>query len=238
MYLLNLFESGTSTESSSPFIALRSVHLLFLNRCRVNWRKTYQRSWTMVSAWIFWSLDYINSLHSFWDGAWRELGVSCIVLLSLLRVAHSNCRAGWRLSTLVPRGLGLWLPEEPGGGSGPGEQSHAAVPGGAQEELHDLKSPMRFLFTRVCTPNYRQGQSPAAPCHYISFLYACGYLFWLLHKRTKKKMMHIALQMLRSKWLNGAVMFSVLFVKPYFKNCSGYVWSWAPVAFIIFLFVL
>lgn len=147
------------------------------------------------------------------------------VLMSLCSVARSNCRAGRRLVALVPRGLGLWLPEEPGGGSGPGEQSHAAIPGGAQEELHDLTYPHEIpVYARMHTPNYRQGQSLAAPCHYISFC-TCVVIYSGFYARGRKKMMHIALKMLRSKWLNGAVMFSVLSVKPYFKKCYGYVWS-------------
>lgn len=72
-------------------------------------------------------------------------------LLSLCSVTHSERRAGWSLFTLVPCWLSLWLPEEPDSRSGSCEQSYAAVPGGAQEELHDLTSLLRFLFTHTHT---------------------------------------------------------------------------------------
>ncbi len=65
---------------------------------------------------------------------------SKVTLCSLSCHSLSVRRAGRRNCPHVSRRIGLWLsePERESGAAGPREQSHSTVPGGAEEELHDL----------------------------------------------------------------------------------------------------
>ncbi len=65
---------------------------------------------------------------------------SKVTLFSFSCHSLSDRRAGRRNCPHVSRRIGLWLsePERESGAAGPREQSHSTVPGGAEEELHDL----------------------------------------------------------------------------------------------------